>query len=496
MENVAYGIPVILLCALGYFFSWRFLKKEQYTRAVMLLMVSGLLLRGYTSADFFLHEWDERYHALVAKNMIDDPLRPVLYDDPVLPYDYSDWTRNHVWVHKQPLPLWTMAGSLWLFGVNEIAVRIPSMLLTTIGIWLTYVIGAWFFGRKVGFLAAFFYSINGLIIEVAAGRVATDHVDIFFLFFTELTVFFSVLFVKKENSVFNWLAGISLGLAILSKWLPALIALPVWILIVMHSGKFSFRQAAGHFALLVVIAVVTFLPWQIYIHAAFPLEARWESLMNYRHLTEELDGRTGPVYYFLNTIRINFGELIYLPLIYFIYRMFRDPRDERYTAFLIWFFIPFIFFSLATTKMQGYLLFTAPALFIMTAAFFFFLDERRKTSRFGWLYILVMILLIALPVRYSIERIKPFTLRDRSPAWVLGLKELKKKNIERGVLFNYDRPVEAMFYTGLTVYREIPDTATISELAGKGYDILVNKDDSVPEVLLDMEEVVPVHLSE
>lgn len=76
------------------------------------------------------------------------PLKPTLYDNPILPYDYRNWVGNHVWVHKQPLPLWIMSASMWLFGVNEIALRLPSIILTTIGIWLSFIIGRYFFNKK------------------------------------------------------------------------------------------------------------------------------------------------------------------------------------------------------------------------------------------------------------------------------------------------------------------------------------------------------------
>jgi len=99
------------------------------------------------------------------------------------------------------LPLWTIALSMYLFGVNEIALRLPSVILTTIGIYLTYYIGTYFFDKRIGFLAAFFYSINGLIIEMSAGRVPTDHIDDFFLFFVELSIFLSILFAQKKKSV-------------------------------------------------------------------------------------------------------------------------------------------------------------------------------------------------------------------------------------------------------------------------------------------------------
>ena len=196
MENQIFGISIITICTIGYYFSFRYNKKDNYFVAILLLLVCGLVLRVYVSSDFFLHTWDERYHALVAKNFMQHPLKPTLYDNPMLPYDYKNWVANHIWVHKQPLPLWFMAGSMWLFGINEIALRLPSILLTTIGIFLTFFIGKYFFSRKTGFLAAFFYSINGLIIELTAGRVATDHIDIFFLFFIIQKYFLHLLIIS------------------------------------------------------------------------------------------------------------------------------------------------------------------------------------------------------------------------------------------------------------------------------------------------------------
>ncbi len=112
MNDLPYSIITIVLCALGYYFSYKQYSKSSFTVAVLLLMVCGLMLRVYTSSDFFLHFWDERYHALVAKNLIKHPLIPTLYDDPILPYNYKNWTESHIWVHKQPLPLWTMAASM------------------------------------------------------------------------------------------------------------------------------------------------------------------------------------------------------------------------------------------------------------------------------------------------------------------------------------------------------------------------------------------------
>ena len=495
MENLIFGIPTVLLSAITFLFAWKYAFKEQYRLAVLLTIIGGLALRLFTSADFYLHEWDEEYHALVAKNMIDQPLKPMLYEDPMLDYNFKDWTANHIWVHKQPVPLWTMAASMWLFGVNEIALRLPSIIFTSIGIWLVFVVGSYFFDRRSAYIAALLFAINGLIIELAAGRVATDHIDVFFLFFVLLAVYFSVVFVQRQKTVFNVLAGISIGAAILSKWLPALIVLPIWYLVVSDSRNFSLKEMAWQFGLLVGTCVLIALPWQIYIHQAFPAEAQWESAMNLKHLTETLDGRSEPFYYFLTQIRINYGELIYLPLLWFMWRYFKNWRDKKALALLLWFVVPLVFFSIAETKMQGYLLFTSPALFLITGAFWTMLKDYRRQHKPRWLYTLLLVAMIALPVRYAIERIKPFQQIDRSPEWVADLKELDAQNIENGVLFNYHRPIAAMFYTDLTVYYGIPHKAIIEDLNRKGYRVLVNQSGDLPAKVRSLEGVTFVGLS-
>ena len=480
MDNLIFGILTILLCFIGYSFAWKFQSRDNYKIAIFLLILCGLILRIYTSTDFFLHTWDERYHALVAKNFIQHPWTPTLYDNPVLPYDFRVWVGNHIWLHKQPLPLWTIAASMHVFGVNEIALRIPSIILTTIGIWLTFSIGSYFFNKKTGFLAAFFYSINGLIIELTAGRVASDHIDIFFLFFIEIAIFFSILFVRKKNTFYNILAGVCIGAAILSKWLPALIVLPIWLLIVIDSGNFKVKSIIFQFIILLITCVSVFLPWQIYIFTEFPLEAGWESSFNFRHITEVIEGQAGPFYYFFDKIRISYGELIYLPLLWFLWKTCKNFNDKKGLAICIWFLIPFIFFSFVTTKMQAYILFTAPALFLITADFFFALSKYKKNHKFKWLFNLILILLIVLPIRYSIERIKPFEKRDRNPQWVADLKELNKENMDKAILFNYEYPIEAMFYTNLIVYPYIPDRNTISDLIAKGYTVIINDNGNIP----------------
>lgn len=150
MHNLTYGILTVVIAFVSYFLAWRNYKRGDVSLALFFIFLSGVLCYLFTASDSFLHEWDERYHALVAKNLINHPLKPTLYDHPLLPYDYTVWISNHVWLHKQPLPLWLMAGSVKLFGPNEFAVRLPSIVMSSLGILLTYKVGGFFFNKKVG----------------------------------------------------------------------------------------------------------------------------------------------------------------------------------------------------------------------------------------------------------------------------------------------------------------------------------------------------------
>lgn len=484
----------MLLCSFGYFQAWKYYKKNHFNIAVLILVLCGLSLYIYVSTDFFLHSWDERYHALVAKNLIKHPFIPTLYDNPIFNYDYKNWGNNHIWLHKQPMPLWLMAFSLKVFGTNEIALRLPSIIMSSLGIWLTFEIGKYLINKKVGILAAFLFSINGLIIELTGGRTATDHIDITFMFFILLAIFFIIKFVQSKNLIFTILVGVCLGAAILTKWLTGLIILPIWILLVLDSKCCNLKTIIANFVLLIITILAIALPWQLYIFNKFPLEAAYESDYNLRHFTEVLEGHSHTILYFLEEIIISYGELIFLPLIWFFWKIIENPKDLKRIALIIWFLIPLLVFSIAKTKMQGYILFTAPALFIMTSWFFFKVIDYKKKNNPNWFYTIILILIVVLPIRFGIERVKPFEIRERSPQWVIDLKQLNNDKIENGILLNYKNPIEAMFYTNLTVYAFIPEEEIIIELLNQGYRVIINEG-VIPAEIVNIDGVEIIKLT-
>lgn len=461
----------VLLATWFCYLSFRQFQKNNFELSAFLLVIAAFLLRFFMASDLYLHEWDERYHALVAKNLMQNFLEPKLYPVALLPYDYTSWSSNYIWLHKQPLPLWCMAISMKVFGVNEIAMRLPSVLVSSVAVYGTYFIGKHFFDERTGLLAAFFHAVNGLVMDVTTGRAATDHIDIFFLFFVELAIVFALLSAVKKRSLFDFLTGICIGLAVLCKWLPAFVVLPVWFLVNLQQRTFK-ELLTGTF-IIVATAAVVFLPWQVYMQAKFPLEYADTMLHNYRHMVEALDDKSGSIFYFFAKLHINVNEIFWPAFVWFCYRLYHHDRVISRSALLVWMLIPFIFFSLIKTKMQAYLLFVFPALFIMLADFCVFLLKETTSSKRNTFQKVLFAAILILAVRFSIERLKPLQDQSKNLAWANELKQLNNSDQHNKVYVNVKHHIEGMFYTNAVMYNYV-SPEQINELRSKGYEVIVN----------------------
>lgn len=434
--------------------------------ALIITLILGLGLRVYFASNGRLHDWDERYHALVAKNMVEEPFKPMLYKHPVLPYDYKSWDMNHIWLHKQPMTLWIMALSIKIFGNNIWAVRLVSLLMSLILIYIVHLIGKTLFNQKIGLISAYLFAINGFVLEIGSGRASTDHVDLTFLFYISLATLFAILGAAKRSWIYTSLIGMCIGFAILTKWLPALIVLPIWILACLHYKRewpFIFQSSI----VILLLAIFIALPWQLYIFDKFSTEAKFESEYNRRHIYEVLSTENSYLWYNIKHLRIKFGDLIYIPLSIFTFFVFRKQLSSirnKYLLLWIWIFIPLIFFTFVKTKMPGYILFCAPALFIVTSyVWYVFAFKFRRNIYYN---LLAFIVLVVLPVRYTIERAKPFELR-----FLEHYEETYSKN---QIIFNDRFYAETMFFTDCYASYPILPTATIIDsLTKSGFEVVV-----------------------
>ena len=467
-KEIISGLFLLIELVLCYGLAYYAYSREQISLSLGLIILAGLSLRIFCALDPMLHPWDERFHALVAKNMMTDPFAPKLYSEHIFNYDYKNWTANKIWLHKQPLPLWTMALSMKMFGISEITLRIPSILLSTLSIYLTFWIGRFLSGSvRVGLVAAFLLSINGLAIELASGRISTDHVDTFFMFLITFSLFSILCNVKNGKMCWLVMAGIACGLAILTKWLPGLIIFPLYLVLNFKNKKWT--KQLVELGLMGLLMLMIAAPWQLYVQSSFPLEYGWEQHYNNLHLTEGLEGHGQPWWYFINKIRITINELIYVVFGWFVYQIFKTKSKEKEWWFLIsWILIPFLIFSVAATKMQGYLLFTFPAWFIIIGMFVENLITTKPGGGISKIIYRVMIgAIFVLAFRYGLERVKPFENH-------LAERQLKKELTEKAysknsVIFNQAHSIEWMFYNNGLAYPIEPENGVVDSLMEAGW---------------------------
>jgi 4-amino-4-deoxy-L-arabinose transferase len=265
------------------------------------LFLLAFVLRSWSATlEDFPNLWDEQYHAAVAKSLINNPMEPRLLPNTGQELDYRDWTGNGVWLHKPPLFLWTLAGSLHLWGTTVWGLRFPSILLGSLSVLLVWALGRRFSNERAGFWGALWLAAGHFSLSLVAGRIPTDHNDVHFAFWVGLGLWTASGYMHRSTYGRAAAVGAAVGAAVLTKWLPGLWAggvLGLWIFgSGRHRGTVGQRSLA-HGILAVCVATAVALPWNAYIRTVFPTEAAYESEYNARHLTEALEGHREPLYF-------------------------------------------------------------------------------------------------------------------------------------------------------------------------------------------------------
>lgn len=475
MNQVISGVCLLIGFGALAYMAWRFLRRQDFNKALFLILLLALGLRIVGAKDPYLHAWDERYHALVAKNLVSHPLQPTLHEHPVLAFSNDNWVGSNIWVAKPSFPLWLMAGSIATFGNNLLAVRLPSILLGLLAVWLTFLIGQKLFDERIGLMAAFFHAINGAVIELIGGRVSSDHVEACFVVMVELGVYFAVLNSGDKPRLKNtFLAGVFMGLAFLSKWYPALIVAPVWLVFFSGQENASLLRFLKHGAILLLGFVLVALPWTLYMVSAYPTEMHailFNALSAYSVTVESHDA---PFYYYFHKLMVMFGELIYVVIGFSVFAAFKEKKQHVFWGLLVWVFLPLFIFSFADTKRFTYILISAPALFLLSGWCWFYIRDFYLNARQKWLNGILLVALIILPVIYMTDRAKLFVGAELKPAFYqipeAELNQLNKKTI----VFGTDDYVEMMFHTSVyAAYRQIPSATEMEALQQEGYLVLV-----------------------
>jgi len=496
---------LLFLTGFAFLFVSIFSHAVQKERTSLTLLLCSALFFFIFAARFypFVNVWDERFHALVAKNLLKHPLMPTLYDDPVVQTAYDSWDRSHIWLHKQPFFLWQIALSYALFGVNELALRLPSAVLSLSLVFAVYRSGKILGNKDIGYYAALMTGTTFYLMELITGRQPVDHNDVSFVAYTSLSLWTWLEYIDSRKASWILLTGIASGLAVLCKWIPGLLVYFAWGVYALVVYKWKIRKY-WDVGLSALVTFLVALPWQLFILYRYPAEAKAEYRSYAQHFTTAVEGHSGPFSYHLALSSRLYGSLVpflILPAFYIFYR--KSKHKNAALALIACTLFVYFFFSLAQTKMPSFTMIAILPVFVSIA---FLVDAFRrafeKLELSIWLRKAALITVLSTIglMRFDVKswREKHCFLRSDN-SYINSLKHNKQvfQNLhlpENAVIFNVaDRHyIEAMFYSGHPAYSFIPSHEQYSNLKSKKRIVAIFKpaDGEIPPYLREGPSVI------
>jgi 4-amino-4-deoxy-L-arabinose transferase len=481
--------------------------------ALYFLIAGGFILRLCMALiDPYINLWDEQFHAMVAKNMMEHPFHPMLYAQPVLPVNDEVWTASATWLHKPPLFLWQIALFMKIFGTQYWVVRLPSVLLSTLAIPVVFRMGKILSGEQTGFFAALIFTIVNLQVNIISGFLNTDHNDVIFMCY----VLFSIWswMEHREKPKWKWilLTGLFSGMAILVKWLPGLLVYLLWIsaLLADKKERFALKKWIEPFVALLVTFIVA-APWFIYAAVKWPALSQHESEARVNHLSNVVEEHTGPWYYHFNLLLEDYGwgMVVLLPVCMLLFFLRKEKRSMRIAIGVAVLFV-YAFYTCVPTRMPLFCLLVSPLLYMIIADvianagnYFQKLQEFSRNKRSA--AIRFVLLAVSAYFIFNINRIEHFHT-DRNPGNFYRPARIEnKKQFENAaamlpskdiVIFNcggFANGVACMFYTAHTSYTDLPTEEQFRKLKAEGIKMAVFDDIAIPPYLANDSAVIKLH---
>lgn len=446
--------------------------RKQYDRAIVVLFFAAFSIRLFMIyLDPFLHEWDERYHALVAENMMHYPFKPMLRVRDWVNFDYRGWTFNHIWLHKQPLFLWQMALSMKIFGVSEFAARYPDVLMGSISILLLYRTSVLMTANKaVAFIAALLLCYSNFELEMTSGLEAMGSCDLAFEFYVLASIWAYAEYSSSNALKYAMLTGAFAGCAVLTKWLAGLVVFSGWAIVILPTlATKECRKEMIHFFIALCVAVVIFLPWQLYTFHAFPQMARYEMAYNSLHVFHVVESHGGDSTFYVGWFSKFFGSFVFLllPCGLQLIALFKQYHNRLSLSLACNFLAIFVFFSfIAQTKLNGYFAIAIPMGYIFIAISIYHLVTAGKLYKFIYLPVVFIAALCCLDVANITFQHDPANRNSNAGSdWQSKYNNARvfkniKQHLPRGaqVMLNVRDNIEFMFYNNdLDAYNELDE---------------------------------------
>lgn len=341
---------------------------ELLHKFLIIFLILFTFLYFFKVGDFGLIDVDEPRYAEASREMVESGnyITPyfnykVRYDKPVLIY-------------------WFQAFSYKVFGINELAARMPSVLAALLCLSMLYIFLSTTISEVVGLIGVLVLMTSFLFIFLSRfstpDMILTSFISssIFAFFLGYKNIVDSAKYFKDQIKKFEpWylIAFLFVGLGLLAKGpvaivIPGMVLFPFfwWIRKLQYFLK-NFSFWIGSILLFIVSA-----PWYIAVHVATNGDFTKEffGLHNFSRFTSVVSGHDASPVFFIPVVLIGFlpwSMFLIQAMIYSFQKGITRVEDYiKNQAILIslwWFLIVFIFFSASQTKLVSYVLPLSPA---------------------------------------------------------------------------------------------------------------------------------------
>lgn len=367
---------------------------------LLLVLISGVTCFLYLNRGALYY--DEAIYAQVATEIIET----------------NDWITLHwngqPWFHKPPLYFWITALLFETLGPGEFSARVLSAFSGVGCVALTYVIGKRLYSRSVGVIAGLILLTSALFVVNARRGM----IDVLMTFFVLLGVW---AYLRSTASANNWIVvGVACGLAVLTKGAAGLIAPAIIGVSLLFDGRLSdLRSKPFWLGVGVFIALVA--SWHcmmIALHGSSFLNTYLLKHIVERSISDLHHYNFGPGFYFFVTWSFLWPWVVAIPLALIVGMVNNQARAITVQAVL-----PFVLFSIATTKFSWYIVPIIPALAILVASLFQLALERLR-PKLRVLVWLTLVLFFTVGTLQVIQHSKP----NREMQAVAGLAKLAAKD--------------------------------------------------------------------
>ena len=359
-----------------------------------------------------LNDWDEAIYAQIAKEIVEG----------------GDWITLHwsyePWFHKPPLFMWMTAVGFKLFGVSEFWARVPSALAGFGLVGCTYLIARRLYkgtgSHAIGLLSATVLLTNYTFIHFS--RFGTT--DITLTLFSYLAIY-AYLHVHKpqrmaeqntdseaasrpisHQQIWAWCGvWLAIALAVMTKGVAGLgIAIALFLTVIL-TRQVAATLRCKSFWVGMVLAIAVVLPWHwamVATHGQTFIDEYFLYHVVERSTGSALEGNDGSLFYYAVTLSKHFFPWVYLlPLA--LFHQIKRLRSNQCTSqssrevlakrseqavvksnsLVLLIFVGVIFggFSLASTKLDWYIVPIYPAMSIWIGA----LLHRAFAGRDRWM---------------------------------------------------------------------------------------------------------------